>query len=379
MNKQQFVRIFAPLIYIGFCLAVLVGSQLQRGDSYDMLMYVAAAKSIETSDINEIHRATFAGLKANVAKENYASYFNNKYRKAVSESPELLAQQLPFYQIRIVYNSLVYAVHRLGANYYSATHIVNALAVFFALIIFYFAFREKIQPLYWLSVPVFLLLMGIFRMSRMSISDGLAMTGVALTAYLLVKEKKNLLVFLLPLLVLVRTDMLLFVFIVATYSFIYHRECRWQTGVAVVATLISYVAVNRFYGNYGWSTLFYFQFIDRVPNPADLNPVIQISDYIKVFSSQLKEIFYDKQFLGFFLILMLTWFLQKQQSVRAYFISNEQNRLFMLSLICFGYVLAHFVLFPLIWYRFFIGQYVMAYLVFLAVLTLRTQPKSQVI
>ena len=110
----------------------------------------------------------------------------------------------------------------------------------------------------------------------------------------------------------------------------------------------------------GWSTIFYFTFVQKLTHPITAEPQLTVAQYQAVFSRGLMGLLND----GFFWLFMVLSYLSAcyywKKDWLASFRSWQQSQAAQLSLICLVFAGAHFVLFPAMWLRFFVATYLMA-------------------
>ena len=79
-------------------------------------------------------------------------------------------------------------------------------------------------------------------------------------AYFLVRRHRGILI-VLPLSVLVRTDLILFGVLVAVYLVFAQRQWRPAAIASLAMAVAGYVLVNMVYGHYGLSVTYYMTFV----------------------------------------------------------------------------------------------------------------------
>ena len=112
-------RAAAPVLYLLIAVLALWQSASKPMHNWDMIGYVAAAKSFEESDASALHDFTYRQLRESVTHKKYTSLASGKgdlYRETISEDPAAFAEQLPFYRIRPVYTGLIYLSTRRGST-----------------------------------------------------------------------------------------------------------------------------------------------------------------------------------------------------------------------------------------------------------------------
>lgn len=365
MNKERFLAIYF-LIFTVVLLAVVL---VYPGNNWDIVGYLAAAKSFDIKNKVELHDFVYNELHQAVSEEDYPFYIDSPYKKVVSEDPESLNQVRIFYQIRPAFIVPIYLLSKIGVNIFYAAHLATALPVFLGLWIFYLAAHKGIDSYLILILPIFALALGAFVVARSSSPDGLAFLIVAIIFYLLLKDHWAVLL-VLSLSLLVRTDLLVFVLLILGYLFVTHS--RWRIGIviALFLCLAFYSGINHFYGNYGYATLFWNTFIERLPYPAEASITLDWANYRHAFTQGLLSIyFFSKSLLVYIVLLALTILLYLKMRSQKTFDEQNLRAPLTIAILAFISVVIHFLLFPSILTRYFSGQYFLCSVVFLMILT----------
>ncbi len=336
--------------------------------NWDMIGYVGSVKILEIQDKETLHSTTYEGLKDYAPSSNYNELTSGEYRDVLSKDPEAYYQQLPYYQIRVIYIALILLFTTLGINIFLATHLISALSAVIGLWIIFFTFRPIIKKKLMYTLPIFGLSLGLLDIARLSSPDGLTFLTVCIIAYFLIRSKWAIFI-ILPLSILVRTDLIIFVFLISVYLFFYRKDWRYIALGDFVLCLLIYVFINEYYGHYGWSTVFYFTFIEKLTHPADATIHLSVGDYLKGLSFGVRNAFIDKSFFSYLGITLLSVLLLPKCYTLKLHKNNIFNIIFFTLIISFLYVVVHFLLYPTIWNRFFVGQYILGAAGFLYLLS----------
>lgn len=381
------VRLFNNIyMLLGFytlvSLCVLVFALSRPMYNLDMLAYVGSVKSLETSDKEVIHTFVYSEAKRIVPPENlyfllgYASL--NDYesrvetknepvddpRYIISNDPEALYQQLPFYQIKIMYVSLIYLLEQAGIDIYMATYLISAVSMVLGLWILLFTFRPYVHKYLLYTIPIFAMGYGLLDIARSSTPDGLGFLIITIIVYLFTRS--NWLIFIaLPLAVLVRPDLIIFGFIILAYYLICNKPWRLFSIAGILASLIFYLGFGYYFGNYGWATLFHHSYVEFFIYPADANFKLGITEILQAYRSEIPKILFINNFWFYIAIMILSLFIILQN-----YSANEQkqkpyNLMLIVLLSSFLYIIFHYALFPVINSRFFVGQYLLGSIILL--------------
>lgn len=176
-----------------------------------MIGYISAAKSFEETNIDSLHSFTYREVRNLIPENVYESLTMGKYSLAISKDVSAFKEQLPFYQIRPVYNFTVYIFYKAGINIASATHIVSGIFMLFSVFMLYIFSRTFLNPVLIYAVPLFVLIFGGLDIAILSTPDAMSSFAVITTCYFFLKKRYSYVLMLIPLLVGIRTDLILFV------------------------------------------------------------------------------------------------------------------------------------------------------------------------
>lgn len=366
-----FVIILASLLFFAFCVT-------SPDQNWDMLGYSASAISLESNDPEYIHNYVYGELQ-NYGTESERTKLigGSNYETTMHDDANAFYQQIPYYKIRIIFVGLIYLFVNFGINIFTAGHVIAAAAASIGLIVYFLGFRDYIKPNFWIMIPLFFVLCGIFDASQYVTADTLAYLWVGLISVTFVR--KHWAVYpLIALSVLVRTDLAVLVAITLSYIFFFWPNSRVKALITAVVGGVLYLSVNKFAGNYGWSTVFHYVFISDMTatHPAVFSQLgISFQQYIYHLTSNLIWIFYESEFWLFtvFILIQYLLFYYLTDSGSSYFDKLNQyltDPIVSLTLISGIYVLLHYLLFPAMWTRFFLGQYMIGALGLLYTITL---------
>ena len=360
-----------------FCYFFILGSSLlffflcmnTQENNWDMLGYAASALNISEQNSGDIHEHVYTELRNYVSSDEFDRLTkNNSYRETMYADADAFMQQVPYYKIRVIFVGLIYVLAGFGVNIFAAGHMVSAAAASLGLLVFFYAYREIINPVYFkLLLPVLFVLVGVLDVGQKITADSLAFLWVALICWAFIKKHW----FILPLLVtavLIRTDLILLVALMLVYLFLFRPAQRFQVMVAAIATACLYVGVNKLAGNYGWSTVFYYVFVSDMSatHPQEFMKLgLSLEQYFSAIFNNIFNVINENRFLLFVLNVSLQLILffclnNIRKSVWEIYAMLLRNPVIALTLMSCGYLVLHFLLFPVLWSRFFVGQYMIA-------------------
>lgn len=353
--------------YILFVLAIVVIGIIKPALNWDMIGYVASAKHFEISNPLELHNFVFTNLKDYVSSDMYLSLTDsgNQYRVDMATNPELFYQQLPFYEIRPIYTLSILLISKLGFNIFTATYAVSLISTVLGIFLLLFALKDKVDKGLLYILPFFLMFFGILSIAKLSTPDAMIFLSLSIFIYLFSKAKIPLLLFIMPIFVLIRTDIIIFNFLALLAIFFLYKDYKIKSLVSLAVTIALYLFINNLFHNYGWSTIFSITLIERISNPADVSLTVSIVDYARAFARGIFKSLSDRTFLGFISIMLLSLLLMKI-FIKS-FIENKEILVYLILPIL--YISIHFVLFPVTWDRFFIGFYTMTVVALLLLLS----------
>lgn len=272
---------------------------------------------------------------------------------------------MPFYEIRVFYNALVYLLYKTGLNPYFATHFISAISICLGFLLLLWGMkRENILDDYlYLALPFLSIPLGVLNVARIGTADGLTFLFVSCILVCLINYRyrkfKAVLLLVLPLSVMVRTDLILFAVLIYTFRFFYSKNHhdRLLLVTSLVCAVGTYFFVNIYYSNYGWTTLIHHTFYGYMNYPANshLSP-IGFYEFFSLIKQQTISWFNRFPFwstLGwmvFYAILCVKTYRLKQCRC------GHKFDILVLGTISCLYIVMHLILFPSYTERHFLGQ-----------------------
>jgi|GEM_PF-705203 len=362
-------RLILLTLFLIVGIYALAASAWKPHHNWDMIMYIAAAKSYEESDVASLHTFTYSTLQHSVSDEEYKSMVQGEYRQAIHLDQSAFKEQLPFYQIRPLYTGLIYLLYKAGIDIAFATHIVSGFAVFAGLILLYLMSASILGHPFAYAVPFFTLIFGAVDIGRYSTPDGVAFLAVMLSAYLFVKDRIVLLIVFLPIMVGIRTDLIFYVIPLLLVVALSKSEYRKLATISVFVSVLFYFAIGVLSNNPGWSTIFYFTLVQILTHPLSEPPVLVVNHYLNAVFRGLKSIPGDSSFVLYCLISLYYLGALGSRVKTTSLIHTLRSPATSLSIVSLFFVLSHFVLFPVTWSRFFVGPYLIGAFSLLVVMT----------
>lgn len=325
--------------------------------NWDMIMYIAAAKSIEEPNVEELHSFTYEQLKSSVSATEYEALVEGKYRHAINSDVSAFSEQLSFYQIRPLYNGANYLLYKSGVNFVFATHLVSAIAVIMAIILLYLMSTSFLVKPFIYTIPVLAFLFGITELAQFSTPDAFAFLAVIMSVYLYLKQRMHSLLIFMPIMVCVRTDLILFIMPLLFFIILLNENIRGKAILSMLISIIIYVAIGAYWDNPGWSTIVYFTLVEYLSHPISMPPTLTIYDYFRALYIGLTSLLSNKLFLFYAVISLYSLYIMVKGMRIISFFKVLNSPFVVLSLVGMSFFASHFLAFPVAFDRFFSGIY----------------------
>ena len=369
-------RLTAPVLFASCGLLALTWSVLKPMHNWDMIGYIGAAKSFSESDMVALHASTYALVRQAVSDARYVELASPPhaqryaaYRRAISSDPTAFAEQLPFYQVRPVYTGAIYLLDKLGVEMAFGTHLLPALGVFLGVLLLYAISGFTLAPPLVYAVPPLIFIFGALPLGRISTPDGLAFGAVVASAYLFLRGHQTALLCLLPLMVGIRSDLVLFGMPFYVILLVQNRGRRGRVLASALVCVVFYQACMWYWSNQGWATAFYSSFIEILVHPISSSPTLDVADYVYVLARGTYGLLSNESFLLYSLLAgcsaWLAWRRAEARSLEAVVRSPAAA----LAFVCAAFVASHFLLYPLASDRYFVGEYLIGAWALLAMIS----------
>ncbi len=323
-----------------------------------MLAYAASAEVLNTSDYELVHSQVYGELKERVTEAEFEFLtMGNSYRQVMYQDVVAFTEQLPFYSIRITFNTLLATLRDFGISVYDAGHWVTATAFIVALLVLWGALNDRIHPVFQMLFPLMFFKYTMdLEATRHILTDSLASIWVVFicVAYL---RRSSLLLALIAVSVFVRVDLIIFSGLLLMLLFM-TRERKDYLSLFFCGCVLfaSYLIVQKWAGNHGWSTLYYFAIISDMlaTNPSEYGEIgFTLREYL---NSLLHPGWVSRMYwvTAIFSVAMLVLW-------KTGLASDENKRVCRISAVCTLYIIIHYLIFPQMYLRFFVGQNLMIY------------------
>ena len=360
-NKSYYhssLQLIVSLWLIASSAAFLAYALANPIAEWDMLAYAASAETLDSSNYELIHSQVYGELKERVTAAEYDFLTSaNSYRQTMHQDVVAFTEQLPFYSIRITFNTLLASLSDFGISVYDAGHWVTAAAFILALLVLWGSLNDRIHPVLQMLFPLmFFKYTKDLDVTRQILTDSLAAVWVVFMCIAYVR-KSSLLLALIALSVFVRVDLIIFSGLLLLLLFVTSERKNYLSLFSCgLVLLASYFIVQHWAGNYGWSTLYYFAIISDMlaTNPSEYGKLgFTLQEYLSsLFNPEWVSRMYSVTAI-FSIALLVAW--------NTGFSNDENKRICRISSVCMLYILIHYLIFPQMYLRFFVGQNLMIY------------------
>jgi hypothetical protein len=375
-SARDLPKVFSLLrpadVIFAFFILLFVSSILENLlYTWDVVGYIGAALSWQTSDPLAVHTQTYEVLRLELPEQAFAGLVSGPYATAMASNADQFYSQLDMYRIKPLYVGLLNLLDAFGLSLVDAGKVLSVVPAALLCILVYVWLKRHVSANFALSITVLLSLCSrLFDVARVILPDSLSALILVFAVYLLLERPAatKWALILLVLSILVRTNNILFVTPLLIYvSYAESRRSGRQSmevrgpAIALVVAVICYFVVRAMF-NHQWGRLFHHTFIESI---ADMNAFamgFSFDQYLQVLGTRLRQIVIG----NFVMVTMLLPFLLF--AVLALLASRGRfAALRMTVAICFLNFVCYFLMFPLVesWGRFFIPFYI--FIVVLAV------------
>jgi hypothetical protein len=355
------------------CAGLLLLWSLARPHyNWDMLAYAAATERFQSADPNVWHQTAFDSARRLLPQAEFQRLTGTdpeSFRSRVYADPQLFAAQLDFYTGRVAYIGATWLLREMGLNPLRAQHVVSGMAVALGLLCLALLLRPILPTVPLLLIPAAAALFGLLQIVRLGTPDAMMFAAVCAASLLLVRRDRAVLL-LLPVLLCVRTDLILWT--LPVYAYLLHSDQlrRSAVGASLLASVLVLFVLQQ--GHPGWSTLVHVTLIDPVVLDPAHPPPVGLADYVLLLKRGLLAMSADKAAL-LFLLLSVTAIAWAAARLR----SGLNGQVFLLLILAsLAYFVGHFLLFPVTWERFFVGPYCTAGVATMALVATNGSPTT---
>ena len=357
--------------YFVFSAAVLTASQIKPRHNFDMLAYVACAKSFEMGDESRLHSFVFSELERAVPGGTFERLTEGTtFRRTVGSDETAFGEHLRFFKIRPIYNGCVYLAYKAGVDIFRASYLVSGVSVFLGIWVLFLIGLPRLNHIYMYLIPPLGLGFGLFDIARLSTPDGLAFLGVVLSAYLFLRRSRLLLI-VLPLCVAIRTDLVIFAAVFAVCLIAAGTYGRLPTAASLGASVALYAFINSHYGYPGWAVVFHHTLIERLSHPMSQEAVVTAGDYFRALLRGIRSLVGSTRLLVYLFVSAASVYALVKPSRSMIKPRTVGVDVFVLTVVPLSYVILHFAAFPDPDFRYFVPHYIVGTVAFLMMVSNR--------
>lgn len=366
-HKRQINPVSFLIFLLIICVAVAVCLKKPHYN-WDILGYVAVALSTETNDPRVLHARSYETVKEVIPPDAYADLVDPAvpFREKMASDPEAFRQVVPYYRIRPLYNLAVWLLYKAGANAASVTVWVSVVAYGVLALLLYFWMSRHLDGLLCLGVSSLCVLSGpLLEVGRLSSPDAFSAAILVASLYAVAVGRPPWIAAALGFLsIFVRSDNVVFAGLLILWLWLNRTADRRLHSALAIALLVvssvSYLLINKLAGHYGWSTVFYHSFVEKVYTPEQMQVSVSPVAYAKALVRQGVVSVRDSTFALMALLGMLGWMLARRQASLA---ARVHLQLMVVAAVS---IVVHFLAFPVLWDRLFVAPYVLVMVVLVA-------------
>jgi hypothetical protein len=356
-------------VWVLVCSAIFyLWSIANPNAEWDMLLYAASAELLNDAPYSEVHEKVYSNLERRLSAEEFSAISGgDHYRTVMYEDAQAFMEQLPYYRIRVTFNSLLALASSQGFDVYAAGHFISATAIVLCFLLLWFTFRNHIHPLIQMVLPiVFYKYTRELEVMGQILADSLASLWVVFIC-IAYTRRSALLLLLIGVSVLVRVDLFIFAVLMLLLLLYTERVRRWPpillTGGVVICI---FLAIQQWADSYGWKSLYYFAILSEMTatHPSVYQGLsFTLAEYFH--SLVFPPRWVSKMYVVTALCSLATVLLPRWYPLT----SDLQRRVCEISGICLLYIAGHYLIFPQMYLRFFVAQNMVVFTAFSIVLT----------
>ena len=345
---------------------ILVFSSLSMSSpvyEWDLIPYMANALHLVSGQPTEtLHASIYENLKQSIPPDSYDKLIGSPTRLVLSQDSEAFRQTAAFfYDSRVVYTYINATFIKLGFDPISAIYILSVICAVFSSLLLSRLVPVKAPLGMYFVLPFIALSCGLLTVARIATPDSLATLTTITLYFLLIRNRVLLLLFLLPLTIFIRSDLIILAGLFFAYFFFTNRISKVAVVASAFTTFIAYLILNHIIIEYdAWSSLIGYNFAEKPTHPAEYEFTVTPSGYFSYIIKGLASLSYNPIFFVFctFAVTGIVQF-----SSRFFFasgrtkISLQHADILFLLVSSAAFLALHFMLFPVTWTRFFAAQY----------------------
>jgi len=380
LNRREVIQTTIMILFVVLFAILALSSPTYE---WDLIPYIANASHIVSGIPTEALQAPiYENLKQTVPPDSYEALIGSPTRLVLSQDPEAFRQTVAFfYDSRIIYTYINAAIIKTGINPVTGVYAFSVVCAILSILMLHQLVPVRTPLGMCLVLPFIALSCGLFTVGRLATPDALATLTTITLYFLLLRNRVMLLLFVLPLTVFIRSDLIVLTGLFFAYFFFTNRISKFAVVASGLATVAAYLILNyAIIEHDAWSSLIGYNFGEKPTHPAEYVFEVTLAGYISYVVEGLLSFSYTPIFFVF-CMLAVTGILQF--SSRFFFnpddtkVSLQHADILFLLVSCVAFLGLHFLLFPVTWTRFFAAQYSLVAVVVvwttLAIMTERNQ------
>jgi hypothetical protein len=254
--------------------------------NWDILPYTALVNE-PSNDPVKLHARAYAAADSEAPREVSTSFrsgqIDHAFREDMARNPWHFAEQLPLYSVKPLYLLVLAAIHRAGMGTLNAASLVSLISFMIFGTVLFLWLRPFTGTLLAALCSGFLLTTEeVLGCGAQTTPDALFSALAFAGLYLIFAKKRYFSGWgLLAMVPLVRSDGLVLVALVLAYLAWKSPEFPRRYGLAILgAEVFTSLLMGRLGGGYGFRTLFYHSFVNRLVAPAESIVHVTAHDYL---------------------------------------------------------------------------------------------------
>jgi len=356
-KKISSVAIYILLVV--FLLPVGLFSFKHPAYNWDMLGYMAIVIKMDgTKEIQKVHAITYQTAKANLPQRVYQQLLDsNGPRARFATDPNFFEKVLPIYVVKPLYNWLSFVFYKSGVALPIATLLPSLIAFFLiALLVFHWLKKFLSTVVAFVSVLLIMTFSFVVASSTLSTPDNLSAFFLLSAFYFILQRPAVGPMFLFLLLsILTRADNIIIASLIISFLALSNK---WnlkikmsQYFIMLFIFCIAYLVIILPIKQYGWTLLYYSEYVKHMNFSRDFNAVFTWSDYFSYMYTKAIAGLVSSHFTLF--MFFATLIITQPFPMKLRLLSFEQ----LFTLLLVSIILFRFLLLPDISDRFYVSFY----------------------
>lgn len=339
---------------------------------WDMLAYAAIQYKKQGLTNEQTHEKIYNELLPSLSKDVQSFLTSEEFDKHSAASVEYFSEQLPFYEIKPLYNGLVEVLCSLGLTPLKAMRVLSGLSYAILTLLTYVALSSRLRfDVSSLFTALICLMPTVMLSFRLLTPDGLSTVLIVGACVLfLLRSNFHLSMILLILSIGFRPDN---VVIAVAAAIVFHlfnenKTAWWSAAIYVAASLALYFIIVLGFNGYGWKITFQHSIIDLNKPIHDWKSIpLTITDYFKHFLLSFRK--YQLVWLPALFFAALSFVSTKSLLSKNVF----DKKLLAIVIVLASAMAIKYLAFPRLDVRYYVPQFVFAMTLIVLALTINTR------